>query len=280
MNSYASLSEIYDQWQVTNDASKWADYIEKILARHFKMIKGDGAGDSFLLLDLGCGTGSFAVEMARRGYDVLGLDQSCDMLAIAKEKSAALNVQFIQQDITKMELFGTVDIIVCLLDTVNHILQESKLNHLFKQCKNYLNPDGLLIFDLAAPYYFEQVLGDQVFYDIKEDYTLLWQNTVDSKKTRSRSELTFFIRQNDQSYQRGEECIEEKIYPVETVRSLLQDNHLTILKQYADMTFQKPSPKTKRIFFIAENTQDEWKRKLETVLLEKRGKQRKNGQNG
>jgi len=279
MSSYAALSQIYDQWQEANDVSKWADYVERILARHSKMRKGDGDGDSFLLLDLGCGTGSFAIEMGKRGYDVLGLDQSGDMLAVAKAKDAPPNVQFIQQDITKMELFGTVDIVVCFLDTVNHILQESKLNRLFKLCKNYLNPGGLLLFDLATPFYFFHVLGDQMFFDIKEEYTLIWQNSIDAKKSRSRSELTFFIKQEDKSFQRGEEYVEEKIYSFEAVRDLLRDNQLTLRKEYADLTFQKPSEQTRRVFFIVENAKDEWKRKLETVSFEDRGKQKIHGKN-
>lgn len=277
MNSYAALSQIYDRWQEANDASKWADYTEKILARHFRRSKGDGAGDTFLLLDLGCGTGSFAIEMGNRGYDVLGLDQSVDMLAAAKAKDAPPNVRFVQQDITKMELFGTVDIIVCFLDTVNHILQQSKLDRLFKRCKNYLNPDGLFLFDLATPFYFHQVLGNQMFFDIKEEYAMFWQNSINMKIDRSQSELTFFIKQEDQSFQRGEEFIEEKVYPLETIRTLLQDNHLVIRKEYADLTFQKPTAGTRRVFFVVENTKDEWKRELETVPFEDRGKQKIHG---
>ncbi len=277
MNSYADLSKIYDQWQEKNDAAKWADYTEKILARHCSLPGGDGADGAFLLLDLGCGTGSFAIEMAKRGYDVLGMDQSGDMLAIAKEKEGARDVQFIQQDMTRMELFGTMDIIVCFLDTINHILDESKLNRLFGLCKNYLNPGGLFLFDLATPVYFEKVLGNQVFYDIREPYALIWQNFIDLKKGRSRSELTFFIKQEDQSYLRGEECIKEKIYTVDKIQSLIQSNELTIVKEYGGLTFQKPSDASDRIIFVVENKQDDWKKELGTVAFENRGKQNKNG---
>lgn len=276
MNSYSDLSKIYDQWQEANDAFKWADYVEKLLAKHCKIVKGDGKDDSFLLLDLGCGTGGFAIEMSRRGYDVLGIDQSADMLSIAKDKEGAGKVQFIQQDITKMELFGTVDVIVCFLDTINHILDEKKLNKLFKLCKNYLNPDGLFIFDIATPYYFANVLGNHVFYDIKEQYSLIWQNFVDIRKNRSQSELTFFLQQDDGSYLRGEELIEEKIYAVDNIESLIQNNNLTLLKQYGELSFKKPSETSKRIFFVCENSQDEWKKELNMISFENRGKKIQN----
>jgi len=277
MNSYATLSKIYDQWQEKNDASKWADYVEKILARHCKIGKGDGTCGSFLLLDLGCGTGDFAIEMAKRGYDVLGLDQSFDMLAIAREKDGAQNVQFIQQDMTRMELFGTVDIIVCFLDTINHIPDETKLGRLFGRCKNYLNPGGLFLFDMATPYYFKEVLGDQVFYDIKDPYALIWQNSVDDRMSRSRADLTFFIKQEDESYLRGEECIRERIYTADAICSLLAQSGLTVKKMYGGLTFQKPAGTSERIVFVVENSQDEWKKTLGALSIENRGKQRKNG---
>jgi len=272
MTSYAHLSKIYDQWQENNDDLKWADYIEKIVLRHCAKNKGDGTDNSLLLLDLGCGTGGVAIEMAKRGYDVLGVDQSSDMLAVAKEKESADKVQFIQQDITRMELFGTVDIMICLLDTVNHILDEKKLTRFFSLCKKYLNPNGLLIFDIATPHYFEKVLGNQLFYDIKENYTLLWQNHVDIKKSKNSSELIFFIQQDDGSYLRGEDLIKEKIYNVETIENIINTNGLNVLKKYGELSFQKPSINSKRVFFVVENSQDEWKNKLGNTAIGKRRK--------
>lgn len=274
MESYTLLSKIYDSWQEENNPVKWADYIEKIIRTHCRMQAGDGRNGSFLLLDLGCGTGSFAIEMSQRGYDVIGLDLSDEMLNAAREKDGADNIMFIRQDITKMELFGTVDIIVCLLDTVNHILPEAGLNRLFRLCKNYLNPGGLFIFDIATPYYFENVLGNQVFYDVRDEYALIWQNSYTPAKAVSRSELTFFIGQEDQRYLRGEEVIREKAHSIDKTKQMLEANHLRVVKQYREFTFQKPDSTTKRIFFVAENTTDAWKESLKKLSLEERGKNR------
>ncbi len=272
MDSYADLSKIYDKWQENNDAAQWADFVEKTLARFGKTKQGDGAKGSFLLLDAGCGTGSFAVEMANRGYDVLGIDRSEDMLAAARKKDPGQRIQFVCQDMTRMELFGTVDGIVCLLDTVNHVLDEAKLRRFFRLCQNYLNPGGLLIFDLATPHYFEEVLGSRVFYDINESYALIWQNAFDSKRGRSRSDLTYFIRREDGAYLRGEERIEERAYSAQQIQTFLQESRLTLLGQYGGLTFRKPSAASQRILFVAENREDEWKLALGKVRLEDRGK--------
>lgn len=274
MNSYGLLSEIYDQWQDTNNSSVWADYTEKLISIHGTKKSGDGVNQSLLLLDLGCGTGSFAIEMAKRGYDVLGIDLSFDMLAIAKEKENADKVQFILQDITNMKLYGTVDVMVCYLDTINHVLDEKKLERFFRLCQNYLNPDGLLIFDLATKYYFENIIGNQFFYDIKEQYTLLWENKLNKTKNLSVSELTFFIEQLDGSYIRGEETIKEKIYTEAFIENLIKDSNLTLLKKYDELNLKKASDVSKRIFYVATNKDDKWKNDLSKVSFDMRGKKK------
>lgn len=274
MNSYGLLSEIYDQWQDTNNSSVWADYTEKLISIHGTKKSGDGVNQSLLLLDLGCGTGSFAIEMAKRGYDVLGIDLSFDMLAIAKEKENADKVQFILQDITNMKLYGTVDVMVCYLDTINHVLDEKKLERFFRLCQNYLNPDGLLIFDLATKYYFENIIGNQFFYDIKEQYTLLWENKLNKTKNLSVSELTFFIEQLDGSYIRGEETIKEKIYTEAFIENLIKNSNLTLLKKYDELNLKKASDVSKRIFYVATNKDDKWKNDLSKVSFDMRGKKK------
>lgn len=262
MNPYALISEVYDRWQETNDSSRWADYAEKIIKRHCRLSKGDGKDDSLLLLDLGCGTGSLPIEMSNRGYEVLAIDYSEEMLSAAKTKAGAQNIQFICQDITDFELFGTVDIMVCFLDTVNHILTERKLNSFFRLCKNYLNPGGLLIFDIATPYYFENNLADKTFYDIRDTFALIWQNFYNPLKSINRAELTFFTETSDGNYLRGEETIKERSYRTDFIESLIKGNGLEILREYRDFTFKKPTPETERIFFVVENRNDRFKEKL------------------
>jgi len=103
---------------------KWADYIEEI----FKI---NGVKPS-LIADLGCGTGSFCIEMDKRGYDMIGIDLSPDMLDCAKKKSEGRDILYLNQDMSNFELYGTVDAIVCLMDSINYLLYVKDVKRLVK----------------------------------------------------------------------------------------------------------------------------------------------------
>jgi len=262
MGSYSVLSKIYDEWQNNNPPSKWADFAERIIKRHCKLKKGDGEHGALLILDLGCGTGDIAIEMSKRSYEVIAIDKSDEMLSVAKEKQGADDVQFVCQDITKFELYGTVDIMICFLDTVNHITNETKLDKVFSLCKNYLNPGGILIFDIASDYYFSEILGNKTFFDIADAYTIIWNNMYNAKSCRNKAEITVFEENEYGDYARLEETIIEKHYSTNTIVELLSKNNLDITAQYSDFRFVKPSQKTERIFFVAENKIDLMKENL------------------
>jgi len=166
--TYQNLAMIYDQLQQEIDLAAWADYVQVLETRYSRRDSpGDGQDGRPLLLDLGCGTGSFCLEMARRGYDPIGIDAAGAMLEQARLKAAAqpgpVSCLFLQQDISRFELYGTVDLMVCLLDTINHLLTPRQVRRLFALCANYLNPGGLLIFDVASRRHLAKTLGSSFF---------------------------------------------------------------------------------------------------------------------
>lgn len=213
--AYDSLAAAYDQLQQAIDPAAWADYIELLQQRFGGRTRGDGQDGRPLLLDLGCGTGSFCVEMEQRGYDPIGIDSSPAMLGEARSKSAAAGAGrclFLQQDIARFELYGTVDLIICLLDTLNHLTVRADVARLFRLCANYLNPGGLFVFDVASPEHLSHRLGNQLFYVDGPDQTLLWQNHFSSRSGISRSEIVIFTRGADGRYDRGDALIRERVY--------------------------------------------------------------------
>ncbi|HEY5466735.1 MAG TPA: class I SAM-dependent methyltransferase, partial [Clostridia bacterium] len=122
---YDALAPVYDLLQEDIDPAAWADFIHAAALRYgcIPAGSGDGAGGRLLALDLGCGTGAIAVELVARGYDVIGIDLSEDMLGQARQKADQRGIGYgdgglalIRQDISDFELFGTVDLVVCLLD--------------------------------------------------------------------------------------------------------------------------------------------------------------------
>ncbi|MFZ5989170.1 MAG: class I SAM-dependent DNA methyltransferase [Bacillota bacterium] len=239
---YSNFAYIYDRLMYDVDYKEWANYIESIFKLH-------GIKPA-LILDLGCGTGNFSIEMARRGYDMIGVDSSPDMLSCAMEKSAGINnVLYLNQDMTDFELYGTVDIIVCLMDSINYILKKRDIKKIFKLVKNYLNPGGLFIFDINTPYKFENVFKDNVYYDVSDEVTYIWQNHFDRKNGICEFDLTFFIKDNE-GYEKYEELHYERCYKVQELKKMIDESGLSLMKVYDSLKLSPPTKKSERIFFV------------------------------
>lgn len=241
---YSDFAYIYDKLMYDIDYKKWADYIEDIFRKN--NVKPS------LVLDLGCGTGNMCIEMAARGYDMIGADISVDMLSCARKKSldAGHDILYLNQDITDFELYGTVDAIVCLMDTVNYITGKKDLRKMFKLVNNYLNPGGLFIFDINSEYKLKELLGNNVFYEIDDDITYIWENKFDKAKKICRFDLTFFIKNSEGSFERHDEVHYERAYNVNELKELIADSKMDLVGTYNNLTLMKPTKKSNKIFFV------------------------------
>lgn len=212
--AYDALAGVYDRFQQAIEPDAWAALIDRLYRKMAQPHDPQGSGGRPLLLDLGCGTGRMTAAFVPLGYDIIGLDLSPDMLAEAGRQigEAGGRPLLLLQDLCDFELYGTVDLIICLLDTVNHITDAAELAQMFSQCANYLNPGGVLVFDAGTRHHFETTLGDGEFFAVEPDHALLWQNTFDAARGLSRSELTVFDELPDGVYIRRDVCIEERFY--------------------------------------------------------------------
>ena len=133
---YDILAPIYDGINADIDYSAWADFIEKIIEREYR------GGRPELVLDLGSGTGSMTLELARRGYDMTGVDISPEMLDIARERAEREGLSdkmlWLCQDMREFELYGTVDVAVSCLDSINHLTSPADLSRTLSLVHNYL----------------------------------------------------------------------------------------------------------------------------------------------
>ncbi len=249
---YDRLAGIYDHFQSDVDYDAWIEYIDGLIRRYGKRT-GDGTGGRLLVCDLGCGTGIVCRGIHRLGYDVIGIDASEAMLAKSVEQSPSGEILYLRQDITRMELFGTVDVFLCLLDTVNHITRESDLLRLFRSFANYLNPGGLFIFDTATRHHFENNLGNRFFHAVYDEYALLWQNRFAKKSGISTSDIVLFEKtgEKEELYLRRELQIREKYYDPEKVGSMLEASGMQILARFGELTNRMPSPRGRRDFWVA-----------------------------
>ncbi len=240
---YNDFAQVYDKLQDA-DYEQFVDYYERIFKKFGKSPK--------LVLDLACGTGNITIPMAKRGYDMIGLDLSCEMLNIARDKAVAenLDILFLNQDMCEMELYGTVDAIVCALDGLNYITDPDDMKEVFRLAANYLNPGGIMVFDLNTEYKLREILGENTFVCEEENVYYIWRSEFCDKTKVCEFELNFFCRQSDGSYERFDELQAERAYSKEEILQFANSAGLEVEGVYKPFEFMTNSDKDERIFFV------------------------------
>lgn len=246
MNSYGFLAGCYDELTTDVGYSAWADYIQA----HFQRRGLPGN----TVLDLACGTGSLTRELAQRGYEMIGVDLSPEMLAEAAEKNQDVDgipPIFLCQSMDKLDLYGTIDACVCCLDSVNYVTDPKKLQKAFERVYLFLMPGGVFLFDINTP---EKLRGldGQVFLDETEDAYCVWRAEY-SKRSRICSYFMDIFRLDEETglWERGEELHRERAYePQELVEYLTQAGFQDI-RQYGNLKMRAPKSGEDRIFFTA-----------------------------
>ena len=242
---YITLAQVYDRLMQDVDYPAIADRAEAIF-RQF------GCAPN-LVLDLGCGTGSLVLELAGRGYDMIGVDNSADMLeqAARKARAASRDVLLLCQDIRAFELYGTVGAILATLDVLNHVTNKQGLRAVFRRVRNYLDPGGLFLFDLNSPFKLSKLLPAQPSYQVAEDITWIWDSAYDRGRRVCTFDLTFFIADDAGTYRREDEIQEERAWTEQEMRELLAETGLEFLAAYDGWRARKPGPESERLFFVA-----------------------------
>ena len=252
-DNYGAISTIYDKVNSHIDYSAWADFIEKCFDKYL------GTRPS-LLLDLACGTGSMTLELAKRGYDMIGVDASPDMLNVAYDRKFDLELEndvlFLLQDMREFELYGTVGAVTCCLDSLNYLTEDTDLEKCFSLVHNYLDPDGLFLFDVNTPYKFENVYGSNSFVyeedDCGEDSFCIWQNYYDKDTKLCDFSLTVFEKlEGGEDYSRRDELQTERCYNRAEIEKALTENGFEILGFYSDFNFSPIAPTDERWYVAA-----------------------------
>ena len=243
---YSAIAAVYDKLNKDIDYSRWADFFEKCFEKYGKRPE--------IVLDLACGTGRMTRELASRGYDMIGVDGSADMLGEAYSQGTE-NTLYLLQDMREFELYGTVGATVCCLDSLNYLLDEKDLKKTFSLVHNYSDPDGLFIFDMNTPFKFENIYGDNAYIleDEGEDGGIFcgWQNFYNKDSKICDFYLSVFQEDEDGAYIRSDEHQQERCYTHDEVSSLLSECGFELLGTYADFDFKLPECDTERWYFVA-----------------------------
>lgn len=242
--SYCEFSQYYDILMRDVDYPAFVDYYEKVFDR-FSLSPG-------IVLDAACGTGTLSLELSKRGYDVIGTDASIEMLMLAREKAAeqACNCLFLNQRLSELDLYGTIDAVVCSLDSINHITDEKELIESFKKISLFLHPDGIFIFDVNSLYKHRKILGDNCFVLEEETVFCVWQNSLLEDDATVEINLDFFVREDDGVYVRTGESFCEKAYSDSELKKMLDIAGLKVEGVYDGLSFDAPNDETERLFYI------------------------------
>ncbi len=248
MNSYTALSDYYDKLMMEDfDYNKIADFLENIFSEYNL--------DARLVCELACGTGNITIPMAQRGYDMIAIDSSFDMLEVARKKAQNLKINdilFLNQNMTRLDLYGTVDAFYCLIDGINYVLTPATLFAMFKKIKTcFLEKGGLFVFDISSEYKIKNVLGNNTFVYNSDDLFYSWENRFIKSKRILDMYLAFFVKNKNGSYRRFGERHLQRAYKTEELVRILKKAGFEKVDLYDGMSFSSPKKESERIVFVA-----------------------------
>ena len=206
-----------------------------------------------LSLDLGCGTGSMALQLAKRGYDTIGVDGSADMLSEARYTYDSEGILYLCQDMRELDLYGSIDSVVCATDSLNYLTKTEDLAKTLSLVHNYLIPDGIFIFDVNTGKKFKEVYGNESYVFDDGDVFCTWQNDFNPKSGICDFLLTFFCREKNGLWQRYEESQREKYYSTAVLKKLLTTEGFEILGVYSDFEGTPATEEDLRHYYVCKN---------------------------
>ncbi|KRE90329.1 methyltransferase type 12 [Paenibacillus sp. Soil766] len=212
------------------------------------------------LVDLGCGTGNLSVPLAAEGIQVTGIDLSEDMLAVAEQKQSEQlsqlrggTVRWIQQDLREWELGEEVDVAISFCDSLNYLLEEEDIVDAFRQTWAGLKPGGLFLFDVHTTQQLFAYAESQPFFLNEDDVAYIWTSELDEERVQIEHDLTIFVKDSGsgETFRRIDETHEQRAYALPWLAQMLKEVGFREIHQASDFTWEQPTAKTERAFFIA-----------------------------
>ncbi len=243
MDTYSSFALVYDDFMSEVPYDKWAKNIINIL-------KSKNINEG-IIADLACGTANITGILANAGYDMIGIDNSYDMLNIARQKTVDKNILYLYQDIREFELYGTCRAIISTCDSINYILDFDDLVKTFKLVNNYLDPKGIFIFDCNTIYKYKTILANNTFAENRDLGSFIWENEFDEKNNLNKYDLSLYIKNSENNlYERFEEYHIQRAYTLEEFKKAFILSGLELLDIKDGETCTSINEKTQRYLFI------------------------------
>ena len=239
--SYHAFSEFYDKLMNNADYDRRWEYVSGLFNKFSQ--------PPTLLLDLGCGSGEFSKRFSDAGIEIIGVDPSEDMLIIAREKLP--NALLLKQSGEELDLYGTVNGAICLMDTLNHITDYEELCRTISRVSLFLEPHRLFVFDVNTEYKHREILSNNSFIYETDDLMCCWQNFTDEALNTDIC-LDFFMLQENGQYRRESDEFSERAYSPDLLEKALHNAGFKILAIYDDLTHNQPTETSERVYYITE----------------------------
>ena len=246
MAAYQDFAALYDELMNDVDYDAWARYYMQLLK----------LGPKDKVAEMGCGTGSISIRLAKAGIPLLATDLSPEMIAVAQDKARAsgAQVQFAVQDMTRFAVPRRVHAVLCACDGVNYLTDLKQVKACFAHVFEALRPGGRFAFDISAPAKLNGMAG-QMYGEDREDVTYLWMNERNDERNTLEMNLAFFVKQDGGLYKRFSERHVQRIHQPEELIALLEQAGFTDISAYSGMTLEPCTARDERIHFIAHKPQ-------------------------
>lgn len=282
MEAYTDFASVYDELMDDTPYEEWCEFLMEAFRRYgADSEQTDHAGEKAMdknlaqerntVLDLGCGTGTLTELLARRGYDMIGVDNAPEMLQIAMEKRerSGLDILYLLQDMRELELYGTVGAAVSVCDSLNYLLDEEDIVQTFERVNTYLYPQGIFVFDFNTVYKYQTVIGDATIAENREDCSFIWENYYHEEQEINEYDLTVFVaegrsgagaekkagqkvcEQVAQRFRRFQEVHYQRGYRLSQMKALLLRAGLEFLEAFDADTHGKVRRESERIYVVA-----------------------------
>lgn len=262
MQPYRHFAAIYDQVMDTVPYDDWVAFVDRQLtwafddARQGESGPAKGRGEPIRLLDACCGTGNVSLRLARRGYRVVGVDRSADMLRVAENKARqALEAGDVEeppawscQDVREMLLPEPVDAAVCLYDSLNYLLTPEDLAGALAATFRALRPGGFFLFDVYQRWETErEIPATQIIQG--PNWSLVWENRFDRRTRHWRTDLKGVLRVEGQRRRFRERHV-ERAYTLGQVKTALTGAGLHLVRAYDGFADRRATRYTERVVYL------------------------------
>ena len=275
MDAYTDFAAVYDTFMDETPYDVWGDFVSGLIEEYGvskPCLKdkrgGDGSSETEnsekaleeeknLVVELGCGTGSFTQVLKKKGYDIMGIDMSPEMLDLARKKSAesGLDIMYLEQDMRELDLYCTAGTIVSVCDSINYLLEDEDVISTFKLVNNFLFPKGVFIFDFNTLHKYRDVIGDATIAENRDDCSFIWDNYYHEEDHINEYDLTIFARagadEEDEIFRRSIETHFQRGYTLEEMKSLVEAAGLKFLAAIDADTHETPTDESERIYIVA-----------------------------